>query len=204
MRSISLPFPVRTLAAALIVAAFASCAHAATAGVSANGASAPAPAPAPAPSGNHGQVLPGADADACGGALALAAPSPFGDGGDAVKALSRATERYIKQCGCATQQCIADALDQYAEALAVVAPRLPPELQDMPDIVAQAAHRVRIARTNAAAVKALHEAIAVIHKDISLVRAEDPAMQQRETRSGGFVVETLNVASLSLEKAGGL
>jgi len=63
---------------------------------------------------------------------------------------------------------------------------------------------VRAARTTAEAVKALHEAIAVIHKDVSLVRAEDPATQQRETRSGGFVADTLNVASLSLEKAGGL
>jgi hypothetical protein len=148
---------------------------------------------------------PGVDASVgCGGGLELAAPSPFGDAGDAVKALSRATQRYIKQCECVSQQCIADALDKYAEALAAVAPRLPPELQDMPNVVARAAHRVRVARTKAEAVKALHEAIAVIHKDISLIRAEDPATQQRETRSGDFVADTLNVASLSLEKAAGL
>ena len=47
-----------------------------------------------------------------------------------MKALSRATESYIRNCGCATQACIADALDKYAEALAQVTPRLPPQLQD--------------------------------------------------------------------------
>ena len=71
-------------------------------------------------------------------------------------------------------------------------------------VVARAARRVRAARSTAEAITALRQAIAVIHKDVALVRAEDPAAQQRETRSGDFVAETLNVASLSLEKAGGL
>ncbi len=199
MRSISLQCAARALAAALFVAIFAIGAHAAE-------GHAPAPAPAPAASGSHGSVLSGegGDTSSCGGGLVLAPPSPFGDAASAVKAISRAAQKYIKQCECATQQCIADALDQYAEALAVVAPRLPSELQDMPNVVARAARRVRAARTKAEAVKVLHEAIAIIHKDMSLVRAEDPETEQRQTRSGGYVVDTLNVASLSLEKAGGL
>ena len=53
-----------------------------------------------------------------------------------MKALSRATESYIRNCGCATQACIADALDKYAEALAQVAPRLPPQLQNEASVVA--------------------------------------------------------------------
>ena len=48
-----------------------------------------------------------------------------------------ATQSYIRNCGCATQACVADALDQYAEALAQVAPRLPPHLQDAAGIVAR-------------------------------------------------------------------
>jgi hypothetical protein len=37
-----------------------------------------------------------------------------------------------------------------------------------------------------------------------LVKAEDPNADPRNTRGGDFVVETLSVASLSLEKGGGL
>jgi hypothetical protein len=141
--------------------------------------------------------------DTCDIGPSLPTPPTFGEAGDAVKALSRATESYIRNCGCATQDCIANALDRYAEALAQVAPRLPPQLQDAPNVVAQAARRVRAARTKAEALHALHDAIAIIHKDIELVRAEDPD-HPRLTRGGDFVAETLNVASLALEKGGGL
>jgi hypothetical protein len=145
----------------------------------------------------------GDPSEACG-SLGFPPPSAFGDGGDAVKALSRVAQSYITKCRCDSRQCIADALDRYAEALAVVAPRLPKELQETPAIVARAARRVRTARTKAEAERALREAIAVIHKDVSLVRAEDPDSLKRETRGGEFVIDTLNVASVSLEKASGL
>jgi hypothetical protein len=127
----------------------------------------------------------------------------FGDAGDAVKEMSEATKTYIRKCSCTTQLCIADALDQYAQALALVAPRLPPHLQNAAGIVATAAGRARVARTKAEAVRALHDAIAAIHKDIELVKAEDPD-NLRATRGGDFVADTLNVASLALEKGGGL
>ena len=97
----------------------------------------------------------GADAassGACDVGPSLPTLPTFGEAGDAVKALSRATEFYIRNCGCATQACIADALDKYAEALAQVAPRLPPQLQDEANVVAQAARRVRAARTKAEAL----------------------------------------------------
>jgi len=144
-----------------------------------------------------------AASDACSVGPSLPTPPAFGEAGDSVKALSRATETYIRNCGCATQDCIANALDKYAEALAQVAPRLPQQLQDAPKVVAQAAQRVRAARTKTEALHALHDAIAIIHKDIELVRAEDPD-HPRLTRGGDFVAETLNVASLALEKGGGL
>ena len=147
------------------------------------------------------------DADnsaSCGGRLELSSSPAYGDPADAVKALSRATEHYLQQCACATPACVADALDQYAEALAVVAPRLPRQLRDMPNIVARAARRVRASRTPAAAVAALGQAITVIHKEIALIEAEDAETYRRETRGGNFVAETLTVASLSLERGGGL
>jgi hypothetical protein len=162
-------------------------------------------APGPAAPGSNGPAV-GADAassDACDVGPSLPSLPTFGEAGDDVKTLSRATESYIRNCGCATQACIADALDKYAEALAQVAPRLPPQLQDEANVVAQAARRVRAARTKAEALHALHDAIAIIHKDVELVRAEDPD-HPRLTRGGDFVAETLNVASLALEKGGGL
>ena len=62
---------------------------------------------------------------------------------------------------------------------------------------------MRAARTKAEATRALRDAITIIHKDIELVRAEEPD-DPRLTRGGDFVAETLNVASLALEKGGGL
>ena len=81
---------------------------------------------------------------------------------------------------------------------------MPPRLQNAPNIVATAARRVRVARTKTEALRALHDAIAAIRKDIEFVRAEDPDNYQRQTRGADFVVDTLNVASLSLENGGGL
>jgi hypothetical protein len=145
----------------------------------------------------------GPDAASCDVGPTLPQAPTFGDVADAVKDMSEATQAYIRNCHCATQVCIADALDQYAQALAQIAPRLPPHLQNAAGIVATAAARARVAHTKADAIRAVHDAIAAIHKDIELVRAEDPE-NPRATRGGDFVAETLNVASLALEKGGGL
>jgi len=152
--------------------------------------------------GGHGPTA-YANPGACGAGLLLAPPAVFGDAADAVKDMSEATQSYIRNCSCATQACMADALEQYAEALAQVAPRLPPHLQNTAGIVATAAARLRIARNKSEAARAINDAIAAIHKDIELVRAEDPD-NPRATRGGEFVADTLNVASLALEKGGGL
>ncbi|THD47280.1 MAG: hypothetical protein E7774_05345 [Bradyrhizobium sp.] len=160
------------------------------------------PAGPSGPSGS-GQGM-GATAASCSGGPTLLPSSRLGDPTDDVKNLSEATQTYIRTCGCATADCIADALDKYAQALAQVASRLPPRLQNAPDIIATAARRVRVARTKKEALSALSDAIAAIHKDIELVQAEDPSNDPHRTRSADFMVETLNVASLSLEKAGGL
>jgi hypothetical protein len=81
---------------------------------------------------------------------------------------------------------------------------LPKELQEAPVVVARAARRVRFAKTKAEAITALNQAAALIHKDIALVSAGDSDMQQLRTRSAAFVVDTLDVASLALEKGGAL
>ncbi len=205
MRSISFRGVVRAAAAAALRAAFATCAQAYDGGGGhGHGPSGPS---GHAPSGADPLRPPGPDADApnaCGAGLTLAAPPADADAADALKALSRATQAYIAQCHCATQTCIADALDQYAAALAAIAPRLPPALRDAPNIVARAARRVRVARTTAQATQILDQAIADVTKRISYIRASDAETQGGEARGGAFVVDTLNAAALSLEKAGGL
>jgi hypothetical protein len=133
-------------------------------------------------------------------------PDPRAYGGDiggAIKAISRASEHIIERC-CNTQECIADALDNYAAALAQLAPQLPPQLQNLPNIVATAAARVRVARTRTQAIHALSVAISAVHKTIALLRADDSFALKAGTRAGGFVGETLQVATLKLENAAGL
>jgi hypothetical protein len=103
-----------------------------------------------------------------------------------------------------TQQCVADALDEYSRALTVVAPRLPKQLRNLPKIVAEAAHRVRVAKTKAEAVAALGQAIAMIHKEIPLVLSEDVGTATSARQSGELVADTLTVAGQSLVNSGGL
>ncbi len=200
MRTTTLATFAKLWAVALVLAVALVVSGAAFAQENGGGHAAPAPAP-----GNHGlnKAVGPDESGGCDSGPNLPTLPLFQDAGDSVKALSRATEAYLRNCGCPTQGCIADALDKYAEALAQVAPRLPPQLQEAPSVVAEAAKRVRAARTKAEAQRALRDAIAIIHKDIELVRAEDPD-HPRQTRGGDFVAETLNVASLTLEKGGGL
>jgi hypothetical protein len=134
--------------------------------------------------------------------LALPDPELWNDAGDGVKAISRATREFIAACDCASQACIADALDQYAAALALVAPKLPTRLRNLPNLVAMAARRVRVAPTKMAAVNIVKTVIAQVHKEIELVRADDPdADTRRQTRAADFVAGTLNTAAISLERS---
>jgi hypothetical protein len=132
-------------------------------------------------------------------------PLSYGpDSGSAVKAITRATEHFLDQCDCPTQACVAKALEDYADALAEVAPQLPLEMRNLPNIVYTAAHRVRAAHTRQQAEQALKVAIDAVHKTIALLRADDPVTLKAGTRAGGFVAETMQVASLKLEKSAGL
>ena len=191
---------VIVLAGALALTAGAASAQSTT------GNGAPAPAPAPGPHGNGPIHFNDPATTANGGCEPLQLPDPSGyaNAGDGVKALSRATTAYIKECSCDTQACIANALDEYAAKLAVIAPRLPPEIRNLPSIVSQAARRVRASRSKAEAAKVLHQAVAQIHKEIELIRADDPEEMRLQTRGGDFVAGTLNFAATKLERAEGL
>jgi hypothetical protein len=161
----------------------------------ANAQTAPGPGHAPA-STSEGRSV--------GGVAPPAGAGP--DGSSAVKSVTRSAESAISICPDDTnsQRCIADALDAYADALRNLSPSLPPDLQELPDIVSRAARQVRQAKTKAQAIKAVQIAIAEVHKTISLLKADDPVVLKVETREGAFVAETLEVADNKLEKAVGL
>src|SRR5579863_9437421 len=121
------------------------------------------------------------------------------------KPATRVAETRMNSCGgqfAAIRWCVADALDAYADSLRDLA--LPAPLRGLPEIVARAAHRVRVARTSAEATKAIKTAIAEVHKEISLLKADDPSSLTAEIRAGSFVAETLEVADNDLERAIGL
>jgi hypothetical protein len=150
---------------------------------------------------------PGAAASGGFGGSRLAEYSGFSQLGPDTKAVARAAETAINSCYgdfAVERLCVADALDAYARALRNLSPALPPRLRALPDIVSRAAQRVRVARTKAEATNAIRIAVAEVHKTISLLRADDPSLVKAETRAGGFVAETLEVANNKLEKAVGL
>ncbi len=68
-----------------------------------------------------------ANASGCGWALQLPDLSWWSNPIDGVAAISQQTQDYLRSCGCDTQSCVADALDQYADALEkIVSPPPPP------------------------------------------------------------------------------
>jgi len=85
-----------------------------------------------------------------------------------------------------------------------IVPQLPPQLRSLPDIVQTAAKRVRASRSREEAVRAVAIAIAVVHKTIALLKADDGFALRVQTREGVLVAETLEVASNKLESATGL
>ena len=101
-------------------------------------------------------------------------PNRFSDPKAALQALSNALEKMFELCQNMTPSTIADALDAYASRLEVLAPRLPPQLRTLPQIIHKAAQNIRDAKTPGEAVKAVGAALAEVHKAIALLRAADP------------------------------
>ena len=138
-------------------------------------------------------------------------PAPTQAGGGDVEArvqdAANRADQAIDQCQvnqANTPPCVADALDALADALEQLSPQLPPQLRTLPGIVRTAARKVRAAKTRGEAIAALKTAIAQVHKSIELLKASDPPTRQVGAREGGFVVQTLEVATTKLEKATGL
>jgi hypothetical protein len=177
MRSSRLPFVLHLAFAALLCGSVAAYAYGPGGGGAAGGGT----------SGGHTRSAPPGD------------PEPT----VSIQAASQAAQQAIDVCDIHTPRCIADALDEYAAALRALAPRLPPELRNLPVIVQRAATRVRAAKTKTEAIAAVKDAIVAVHKSIALLKAEDPTFRAAE-REGAFVTQTLQVADAKLEKAMGL
>ena len=157
--------------------------------------------------GNAGFEIPAADS-ACGVELQLPDPATFSDPVAAINAISATTKQYIERCRDISQQEVGDALDRYADALEIIIEKLPPKLRQqlrhIPAIVHAAAVRARAAPTRVAAVRVLHQAIAQVHREIMLVRADDPDDARIRTAVSTGVSGVLNSAALALTRAEGI
>ncbi len=96
--------------------------------------------------------------------------------------MSRQAENVVSTRNMPVRLCIADALDNCAAALRQVAIFLPPRLRNLPGVVAAAARNVRVSRSKEEAVQALRVAVAAVHKDIALLKADDPIARGRNAR----------------------
>jgi hypothetical protein len=155
---------------------------------------------------------------ACGAGPQLSDPTRSATPLQGVEEISKQAQTYIEQCGCATRDCIADALEAYADALEKVtaeSPRtlsrlpraqrvLPHAIRELPRIVREAAKNVRAAPNLKAAVRVLNAAIAVVHKSIELARAADPDAKAVVTRGADAVAGTLKTAATALVRADAL
>lgn len=113
-------------------------------------------------------------------------------------------EQAVAQCSLEFPDCLADAFENYAEALRELAPSLPPQLRSLPTIVAKAAKNIRASRSVAEAIRAVKVAIVAVHKRIALLKAENSYGRQVATREGTLVAQTLQVADAKLQSAVGL
>lgn len=133
----------------------------------------------------------------------------------AVELASSQAEQAVAQCSLDSPDCIADAFEAYAAALRELAPRLPPQLRALPNIVAKAAKDIRASKSVVDAVKVVKAAIVEVHKRIALLKADnsffaagrnarrnlgcaDASIRGRQTGGGrGFVGRTALVAAPS-------
>jgi hypothetical protein len=140
-------------------------------------------------------------AQSCSAGPELPNPNRFSDPLAALQAMSQAMSSFCERCNNPTQDSIADALERFAAELAVLAPRLPPQLRNLPTIVGDAARKVRAAHSIAEAVGAVRTAIAQVNKDISLLRAENPDAAPASIQVSRTVSATLQAAEFRLLRA---
>lgn len=151
---------------------------------------------------------------ACGVKVSLNDPTTYSSLIEGLEDVTQKAQQHIEQCGCASQACVANVLDKYADAIEKVTklPRseirelpheqrsLPSAIRDLPRLVREAAKRVRAAPTVKAAVRAVEAVIVLVHKTIELARAPDPDSKSVATRGGELVADTLKTAADALAR----
>ena len=110
----------------------------------------------------------------------------------------------IAKCGIQVPNCVADALDAYANHLEQIAASLPPSMRKLPQIFHEAARKVREARTPAAAVRAITTALAQVKASITLIRAVDADTRTLGRTVGAQSIDVLQSAQVALSRVSGL
>src|SRR5579862_2729865 len=110
----------------------------------------------------------------------------------------------IAKCGIQVPNCVADALDAYANHLEQIAASLPPSMRKLPQIFHEAARKVRAAKTPAAAVRAITTALAQVKASITLIRAVDPDTRALGQTVGAQSIDVLQSAQVALSRVSGL
>ena len=123
--------------------------------------------------------------------------------------------------------CVARALETYADKLDARIAQLPPALRNIPaavripavlargragtaplrsvpDVIRAAARQVRASRTVAQARTVVRAAVTVIRKAISLIRADEPVVAARQARHGNAIASAMESCDARLSRAIGL
>ena len=110
----------------------------------------------------------------------------------------------IAKCGIQVPNCVADALDAYANHLEQIAATLPPSMRKLPQIFHEAARKVRAAKTPAAAMRAITTALAQVKASITLIRAVDADTRTLGQTVGAESIDVLQSAQVALARVSGL
>lgn len=125
-----------------------------------------------------------------------------------IKTASLRFDRRIESCDDfalgGLRDCLAAALDAYAQDLGKAETLLPPDESPVPDIIKRAARKVRSAASKGQAIAAVREAAAAVRKSIALLVADDPIVQSLTTRASATIVSSLERTDAKLEQAVGL
>lgn len=125
-----------------------------------------------------------------------------------IKTASLRLEKDIETCddigANALRDCVARALDAYADRLAKAGTLLPPDTSPVADIIAKGADKVRRARSKREIVAAVRQVVADVRKSIELIVADDPIVASLSTRASNTIVSSLERTDRHLESAVGL
>jgi hypothetical protein len=103
------------------------------------------------------------------------------------------------------KDCVADALEAFADDLEGRGIDLPEEMENIPQVIRQAAAEVRAAPTKEAARAAVAAAVTEVRRTIQLLEAgTETVATNLQVRTGEVIVSALGAVDTKLEEAVGL